>query len=160
MENEIKKKPSKLWYLLPIFLGIIGGIIGYLVIKDRDKKMAKNLLILSVVIFMVSVIVPGSIGALYYWGMFSPPQRMCTPCFTNFKIIGFDKNKIDLLNGMGSVRINNISVGTLNISNSGVLSPQQVFSIDNLPSGKVTIEINYTVLESGISHKDIGVVFI
>jgi len=42
-----KKKPSKLWYLLPIFLNIVGGIIGYFAIKDRDKKMAKYVLIVG-----------------------------------------------------------------------------------------------------------------
>lgn len=41
------KMPSKLWYLL-IFLGIIGGIIGYILLKDKDKSMAKNILVIGV----------------------------------------------------------------------------------------------------------------
>ena len=31
-----------MWYLAPIFLGILGGIVMYLVIKDDDPKMAKT----------------------------------------------------------------------------------------------------------------------
>ena len=31
-----EKQRSNAWYLLPIFIGMIGGIIGYLIIrKDR-----------------------------------------------------------------------------------------------------------------------------
>jgi hypothetical protein len=41
------KGPSKLWYLLPIFLGIIGGIVGYFAIRDKDRKMAKYILIVG-----------------------------------------------------------------------------------------------------------------
>ena len=47
-ENQSEvSKPSGAWYLVPLFLGIIGGIIGYLAVKDEDKKMANNLLYLG-----------------------------------------------------------------------------------------------------------------
>ncbi len=43
-------KPSILWWLLPIvFLGL-GGIIAYFLLKDRDKKFAKKLLIAGLVL--------------------------------------------------------------------------------------------------------------
>ena len=45
------------WYLIPLVLGIIGGIIGYIVIKDDDKGMANNLLILGIVMTFVIPIV-------------------------------------------------------------------------------------------------------
>ena len=55
------KGPSKAWYLLPIFFGIIGGIVMYLVLKDTDRKMAKKGIILSIIltvaIFVISVVV-------------------------------------------------------------------------------------------------------
>jgi len=57
MPEEIqsqKQKPSRLWYLLAIFLGIIGGIIGYFVLKDRDRKFAERLLIIGVVMIIVA----------------------------------------------------------------------------------------------------------
>lgn len=36
--------PSLAWYLLPLFLGFIGGLIGYLGVGENDKTMAGNLL--------------------------------------------------------------------------------------------------------------------
>lgn len=45
MEEEFKvSKPSRLWYLFPIFFGLLGGILGYFLIRDRDKKFAKRLI--------------------------------------------------------------------------------------------------------------------
>jgi len=41
-------KVSKAWYLVPLFFGILGGIIGYFAVKSRDKKTAKNLLIFGI----------------------------------------------------------------------------------------------------------------
>ena len=32
---------SSMWYLLPIFVGMIGGIIGYLIIRKDDPQKAK-----------------------------------------------------------------------------------------------------------------------
>ncbi len=56
-------KPSKLWYIMPIVVGIIGGFLGnligliigisgglfgYIVFRNKDKKMAKDLLIAGI----------------------------------------------------------------------------------------------------------------
>lgn len=50
------KKPSKLWYLFPIILGIFitlfisplvsfaGGLLGYQILKNRNAKIAKKLM--------------------------------------------------------------------------------------------------------------------
>jgi hypothetical protein len=46
-------KPTDLWYALPIFLGILGGIIGYVAVKDEDEELAIRLLIVGVVLFIV-----------------------------------------------------------------------------------------------------------
>ena len=43
-----KSEPSAWWYLVPIFFGIIGGIIGYYAIIGRNKRMAKSLLIVGI----------------------------------------------------------------------------------------------------------------
>lgn len=45
------------WVLLPIFLGIIGGIIGYFVLKTDDHKLAKFCLHLSIVLTIVELVV-------------------------------------------------------------------------------------------------------
>ncbi len=37
-----EKTRSNLWYLLPILLSIIGGLISYFAIKNDDPRKAKN----------------------------------------------------------------------------------------------------------------------
>ena len=53
-------KPSAAWWLLPIFFSFIGGIIAWACVKDRDPGMAKNCLILGIVL----TVVPFAIGLL------------------------------------------------------------------------------------------------
>ena len=36
-----EKPRSNAWYLLPIFVGMIGGIIGYLIIRKDDRVEQK-----------------------------------------------------------------------------------------------------------------------
>ena len=45
------------WVLLPIFLGIIGGVIGYFALKNDDQKLAKFILHLSIVLTIVELVV-------------------------------------------------------------------------------------------------------
>jgi phosphoglycerol transferase MdoB-like AlkP superfamily enzyme len=41
--------PSNAWYFLPLLLGFIGGLIGYLSVKDNDQGMANSLLITGII---------------------------------------------------------------------------------------------------------------
>ena len=50
-------KPSAAWWLLPIFFSLIGGIIAWACIKDRDPRMAKNNLILGIILTVLPVAV-------------------------------------------------------------------------------------------------------
>jgi len=60
------------WYLLPFFLGIIGGLIAYLVVKDDDKELAKYCLYLGIIMTIVSIIayVIISVSAFNYMNSF------------------------------------------------------------------------------------------
>lgn len=60
------KKPSRLWYLLPIFLSVIGGLIGYAVLRKRDNKFAKKLLIVGIIVAVLSY--PVSLGLYNFLG--------------------------------------------------------------------------------------------
>jgi len=51
-----EKKRSNLWFLLPIFLGLIGGIIAYFVLRNDDPNKAKNCLYLSIVLAAIGII--------------------------------------------------------------------------------------------------------
>lgn len=55
-------KPSGAWYLIPLFLGFVGGLIGYLVVKDDDSEMAESLLLFGIMITIGSVIL-----TILYW---------------------------------------------------------------------------------------------
>ena len=47
---------SNAWYLLPIFIGMIGGIIGYLAIRKDDPQKAKNCIYIGIVMMVIGVI--------------------------------------------------------------------------------------------------------
>lgn len=56
-EAEPTERISLAWYLLPILLSFIGGIIEWAVIKERNKKVAINLLIVGVVVTIINFII-------------------------------------------------------------------------------------------------------
>ena len=62
-------KPSAAWWLLPIFFSLIGGIIAWACIKDRDPRMAKNNLILGIVL----TVLPGAVFMVIALGIASIP---------------------------------------------------------------------------------------
>ena len=39
---------SNWWYALPLCIGIIGGILGWLGVRNRDSEKARNMLIIGV----------------------------------------------------------------------------------------------------------------
>jgi len=54
MENV--KSRSNGWYVLPIFLGWIGGLIAYFILRRDDPRKAKNCLYLGIILGIVGLI--------------------------------------------------------------------------------------------------------
>lgn len=52
---EHVKSRSQLWYLLPVFVGLIGGIIAYWILRRSDPKKAKKCLYLGIVLAIVGI---------------------------------------------------------------------------------------------------------
>ena len=52
-----EKPRSNWWYLLPIFLGIVGGIIAYFAIRKDDRAKAKKCLYLGLILLAVGIII-------------------------------------------------------------------------------------------------------
>ena len=52
-----EKQRSSWWYLLPIFLGIIGGIIAYFAIRKDDLPKAKKCMYVGLVVFAIGIII-------------------------------------------------------------------------------------------------------
>ena len=50
-----EKSRSNFWFLLPIFLGLIGGIIAYFVLRSDDPKKAKNCLYLGIALAIIGI---------------------------------------------------------------------------------------------------------
>ncbi|MBM3257639.1 MAG: zinc-ribbon domain-containing protein [Candidatus Nealsonbacteria bacterium] len=46
----IPEKVSNWWYFAPLFLGIVGGLIAWIVNKDTNPKKARKLLVIGIVI--------------------------------------------------------------------------------------------------------------
>jgi len=51
-----ERKRSNWWYLLPIFFGIIGGIIAYFAIRRDDREKAKKCMYLGLILLAVGII--------------------------------------------------------------------------------------------------------
>ena len=45
------KPAGRIWYLLPLLFGLFGGIIAWAIIKNRNPKRARNILILGIIPF-------------------------------------------------------------------------------------------------------------
>ncbi len=58
-----EKPRSNWWFLLPIFLGIIGGIIAYFVLRHDDPRKAKNCLYLAIALFVIGIVINLAFGA-------------------------------------------------------------------------------------------------
>ncbi len=54
--NTVKRRRSDLWYILPIFGGIIGGIISWFAIKYDDPRKARSCLFLGIVLTAILII--------------------------------------------------------------------------------------------------------
>lgn len=61
-------KPTSLRYLVPFFFGILGGIVGYVAVKDEDKDMAQSLIIFGALMTLVLVLIFFTFWLyLFYW---------------------------------------------------------------------------------------------
>jgi H+/Cl- antiporter ClcA len=55
--TQTPKISSRWWYLFPIFLGVIGGIVSWVVLKSHDRKLAKNCLVLGVIFVILEIMI-------------------------------------------------------------------------------------------------------
>jgi len=48
------RKRSPFWYLLPIFLGFVGSIISYFILKNTDQQKAKRCIIIGIIFLILN----------------------------------------------------------------------------------------------------------
>ena len=58
-----EKTRSNAWFLLPIFFGMIGGIIAYFILRKDDPRKARNCLYVGIVFMMMGIILNIVIGS-------------------------------------------------------------------------------------------------
>ncbi len=51
-----EKPRSNWWFLLPIFLSVIGGVIAYFVLRHDDPRKAKNCLYLGLALTIIGIL--------------------------------------------------------------------------------------------------------
>lgn len=54
MENTTKR--SNAWFLLPLFLNIVGGVIAFFMLRESDPAKAKNCLYLGAALLAVAIV--------------------------------------------------------------------------------------------------------
>ena len=52
-----EKKRSNWWFLLPILLGLIGGVIAFFVLKRDNPRKAKNCLYIGIMLFVIGIVI-------------------------------------------------------------------------------------------------------
>ena len=50
-----KEKPTSLLYLVPIFMGLLGGILMYIAVKDQNQEMANAGMFVGVFITIIGI---------------------------------------------------------------------------------------------------------
>ena len=66
-----KCKRSRWWFLLPIFFDIVGGVIAYFVLREDDKRLAKNCFWLGIILSVIGIII-----GIIFGSIFGIAQRM------------------------------------------------------------------------------------
>ena len=56
------KSRSNWWYLLPIFVGLIGGVIAYFILRHDEPKKAKNCIYIGIILAAVGIVINILIG--------------------------------------------------------------------------------------------------
>lgn len=57
LEQDNMNKTSNWWYLAPVFLGLLGGFIMFLVLRKEDNETAKTGLVIGIIVQVVGIFV-------------------------------------------------------------------------------------------------------
>ncbi|HJY10764.1 MAG TPA: alpha/beta hydrolase, partial [Nitrososphaeraceae archaeon] len=77
-KSDFKKKRSRLWYLLPIFLLIIGGLIAYFMLRESNHTIARNSLWLGIILSTVATTLALAVYLAYVSDMAAARERIST----------------------------------------------------------------------------------
>ena len=49
-------KVSNAWFLVPLVFSVVGGIVGYIMVRKRDKNKANLILGIGCIVFIIEVL--------------------------------------------------------------------------------------------------------
>jgi len=75
-ENLKKEKPTRLLYLVPITMGILGGVLMYIAVKDQNQEMANDGMFWGVVVTIIGILF---YGGIMYLGLIDMSRIMTMP---------------------------------------------------------------------------------
>ena len=67
---DIKVKPTPLLWLIPVFMGLLGGILMYIAVKDEDQRKANNAILVGLL---------STIGLIFLYAFFFAALIAITP---------------------------------------------------------------------------------
>ena len=67
-EHSARRYRSRWWFILPLTLNLLGGIIAYLAIRHDDPDKAKNCLLAGLAIFTI-LLLPWIIAVVFAAGL-------------------------------------------------------------------------------------------
>jgi len=74
-----QKKASVLWFLLPVFFSLIGGIAGYFIVKHKgDEDRANKIFFLGLAIFIIIPIINFAISETFDNSVLISPFSLLT----------------------------------------------------------------------------------
>jgi len=53
----VPRRVNAAWWLLPILVGWLGGLIAWLVNRDVDRRVARNMLITGIVVSVIAIVI-------------------------------------------------------------------------------------------------------
>ncbi len=62
----VDEKPTRLLYLVPLFMGLLGGVLMYIAVKDQNQEMANDGMFWGVI---SSIAAAGVYGLVMYMGL-------------------------------------------------------------------------------------------
>ncbi len=65
--SQKSTKTSGAWWLLPIIFGLMGGLVAWIVVHDKDEGKAKSMLIVGIVMTFVWALVVVAFSLLGYF---------------------------------------------------------------------------------------------
>ena len=71
MSEQQVKRGSKIWYLLPIFFGFVGGMAMFFVLKDENRQLAKNGVKVGAILTILLVVVIVTLWSVLFASLLS-----------------------------------------------------------------------------------------